>query len=733
MFNYKITSDEKIKETVLRSRGVNLTTELLVEIYEFELAFEADQGNIGIMQEINHRNIQKLLDSFIENNMLYLILELPHRTLEELYKDCQGTIDFSELDCRMISYQLFLALGYLHENGIMHRNVTCTNIFMFPDKLVKLSGLYYSRKGSEGFLTEYVTERMYRAPEVLVGVYRYGSEIDIWAMGIIVYRLCTSKYLIEATSAIDHIYQILKIFGPLPVHMQKNLRNTNLIHALKFDLTSGKSVNEYLRPLGNVSKLIFSCLKLDPEARITALSALGDLYYEDDTMKRNPLINNIIAKESVSTLARSEKSTRRTLSIMGYGRGKSKKHSLSYIENFSEETDIDSISTNSPKPDDVKQKIDDDKKKMKTKEPAEDKRNEQRESIDSSKNKGTKYSKVSINVSKSDLRTKDYSSTMKSTAKPVSRNSTKSSTRNTTSLVIGNASLKPSFDTNKKFYSDSIRKNSQFGSRTSFSIRGPSQLEKTSSKFGKPMSQLGARTASRLRTSMSPRKGPQSQLGGSASQRRRPTSQLGGSATQRGRPTSQLGGSVSQRGRPTSQLGKPISQMGKPTSQLGTSRSRLGMSPSNFRKQPSQVRKSTSQLGKPISERGRKLSQLPIRKPPISKKIGAPSGLSKSQSAKKPADVEKEKEARRNNLKFLTTDSPIPAEYCDPMKLRDFKANAKFIREKYISTKGDVGAKKQKCYSQALADGRRQIQTEYKLILASNHPTLLEMVKQSKH
>jgi serine/threonine protein kinase len=35
-------------------------------------------------------------------------------------------------------------------------------------------------------MTEYVTTRWYRAPEILVGWYEYGFGIDMWAIGAIV-------------------------------------------------------------------------------------------------------------------------------------------------------------------------------------------------------------------------------------------------------------------------------------------------------------------------------------------------------------------------------------------------------------------------------------------------------------------------------------------------------------------------------------------------------------------
>lgn len=38
-------------------------------------------------------------------------------------------------------------------------------------------------------MTVYVSTRWYRAPELLVGLTRYGPEVDIWATGCIMVRI----------------------------------------------------------------------------------------------------------------------------------------------------------------------------------------------------------------------------------------------------------------------------------------------------------------------------------------------------------------------------------------------------------------------------------------------------------------------------------------------------------------------------------------------------------------
>jgi serine/threonine protein kinase len=49
-------------------------------------------------------------------------------------------------------------------------------------------------------ITSYCSSRWYRSPEQLVNAKNYGTPIDIWALGCILYELCTNRKPFDGTS-----------------------------------------------------------------------------------------------------------------------------------------------------------------------------------------------------------------------------------------------------------------------------------------------------------------------------------------------------------------------------------------------------------------------------------------------------------------------------------------------------------------------------------------------------
>ncbi len=62
-------------------------------------------------------------------------------------------------------------------------------------------------------LTDYVTTRWYRAPEVIVGWPRYTSAVDMWAVGCIIAELIGRTPLFPGADTMKQIELISKIMG----------------------------------------------------------------------------------------------------------------------------------------------------------------------------------------------------------------------------------------------------------------------------------------------------------------------------------------------------------------------------------------------------------------------------------------------------------------------------------------------------------------------------------------
>lgn len=73
-------------------------------------------------------------------------------------------------------------------------------------------------------MTEYVTTRWYRAPEIIVGFNVYGSAIDMWATGCILGELIGRAPLFPGSDSLKQIELICSHCGKPPVNFIRQSR-----------------------------------------------------------------------------------------------------------------------------------------------------------------------------------------------------------------------------------------------------------------------------------------------------------------------------------------------------------------------------------------------------------------------------------------------------------------------------------------------------------------------------
>jgi len=161
-------------------------------------------NEIKIHKYLEHPGIVKFQNSFEDSTNAYIILELcKNQTLKELVKRRKR---LTELEAQCYLGQLITALIYLHNCNIIHRDLKLGNLFLAKNLELKVGDF-----GLAAELTRRCERRNtmcgtpnYVAPEILQQkeTHKEGHsfEVDIWAVGIILYILLIGKPPFESAN-----------------------------------------------------------------------------------------------------------------------------------------------------------------------------------------------------------------------------------------------------------------------------------------------------------------------------------------------------------------------------------------------------------------------------------------------------------------------------------------------------------------------------------------------------
>eukprot|EP01031_Cornospumella_fuschlensis_P035757 gene35757-43373_t len=183
------------------------------------------ESEIELMQKLNHPNIVKYIDTIRTKSYLYIVLEyMENGSLAAVIKKFGF---FTESLTAIYVTQVLRGLKYLHEQGVLHRDIKGANILTTKDGMVKLADFGVAIKLSEIHVDEQdvVGSPYWIAPEI-IEMSSPTSACDIWSVGCIVIELLTGKppyFDLEPMAALFRIVQ--DDYPPFPDGISQALRD----------------------------------------------------------------------------------------------------------------------------------------------------------------------------------------------------------------------------------------------------------------------------------------------------------------------------------------------------------------------------------------------------------------------------------------------------------------------------------------------------------------------------
>ena len=146
---------------------------------------------------------------------VFLVMDLC--TGGDLYERIRHYGPYTEPQMRSITTVVVSAVKYLHDNGIVHRDLKAENIlFRGPDTMdannVVIADFGLSRLFREGDpsgrLKTICGTPGWMAPEVVAGPGTYGKEVDLWSGGVLGYFLLSGQLPFESDNYIDETMNV---------------------------------------------------------------------------------------------------------------------------------------------------------------------------------------------------------------------------------------------------------------------------------------------------------------------------------------------------------------------------------------------------------------------------------------------------------------------------------------------------------------------------------------------
>ncbi|XP_051255114.1 ribosomal protein S6 kinase-related protein isoform X5 [Dicentrarchus labrax] len=171
---------------------------------------EQSKEEVIIQRQLKHPFIHNLQDCWQTQRHLFIMCD--YCSVGDLYTYWLLKGQFGEDEVQLFAAELGSALGFLHDLGIMHRDIKMENVLLSDQGHLRLSDFGLSRRLKRGGRAFTICGTIqYMAPEVLSGG-PYNHAADWWSLGIMLFSLVTGEFPVPAEPDHSTMFHKVKVF-----------------------------------------------------------------------------------------------------------------------------------------------------------------------------------------------------------------------------------------------------------------------------------------------------------------------------------------------------------------------------------------------------------------------------------------------------------------------------------------------------------------------------------------
>ncbi|CAG9334660.1 unnamed protein product [Blepharisma stoltei] len=183
-------------------------------------------NEVRILASLDNPYIVKYVDSFIEEKTMHIIMEFCDKgDLGQHLKAQMGRM-MQEPKIWKFFIQLLIGLEYIHSKKILHRDIKSMNFFLAKEDSIKIGDLGVAKvlSSTVAFAHTMVGTPYYLSPE-LCEERPYNVKSDMWALGCVLYEMCSLRHPFDAPNQGALILKIIRAnYLPISTNYSAELR-----------------------------------------------------------------------------------------------------------------------------------------------------------------------------------------------------------------------------------------------------------------------------------------------------------------------------------------------------------------------------------------------------------------------------------------------------------------------------------------------------------------------------